>query len=538
MSGTRSGDRSNGKRSAGPSGRVGERAFRRQAQRTVHRDERQRVRRRMAATRRPVRAPLRQHLARVPRIAWICAAIACVNAICWSVVSPPFEVPDEPEHVAYVKQLAETGSLPIHTDAFSTEENVALQDTHLQEAAEHPQFKTIASRAQNKTLQSELKLAAAEHGGAGSPGAGVAASQPPLYYALEAIPYTLAGGTLLDRIAAMRLFSAFLGGLTALFVYLFLREALPEAPWAATTGGLAVALAPLLGFMSGAVNPDAMLFAVSAGLFYLLARGFKRGFTRKLAVALGALTAVGFMTKLNFVGIAPGVLIGIVVLALREPRVERRNALLSMLISLCVAFSPVVLYVIVQAASGHTTLISSALDGVHGSVSGRLSYIWQLYLPRLPGMRDYFAGLFTTRQLWFNAYVGQLGWLDTPFPGWVETLALIPAALILGLCVRALVVDRSALRSRLFEIVVYAVMAVGLMILIGASGYLQLPRADAEFAQARYLLPLIPLLGLVLALAARGAGRRWGPAVGAAIVLLFLAHDLFSQLQVIARYYG
>jgi hypothetical protein len=41
-----------------------------------------------------------------------------------------------------------------------------------------------------------------------------------------------------------------------------------------------------------------------------------------------------------------------------------------------------------------------------------------------------------------------------------------------------------------------------------------------------------------VALAARGAGRRWGPAVGAAIIILMLAHDLFSQLQVIARYYG
>ena len=58
--------------------------------------------------------------------------------------------------------------------------------------------------------------------------AGVATSEPPLYYALETVPYTLAGGgTVLDRLALMRLLSALMGGLTALFVYLFLREALP-----------------------------------------------------------------------------------------------------------------------------------------------------------------------------------------------------------------------------------------------------------------------------------------------------------------------
>jgi len=76
------------------------------------------------------------------------------------------------------------------------------------------------------------------------------------------------------------------------------------------------------------------------------------------------------------------------------------------------------------------------------------------------------------------------------------------------------------------------------MALVGADSYLDFPQIAAEYGQARYLLPMLPLLGAVLALAARGAGRRWGPVVGALIVSLFLAHELFSQLQVIARYYG
>ncbi len=66
----------------------------------------------------------------------------------------------------------------------------------------------------------------------------------------------------------MRLLSALMAGLTAFFAYLFVREALPGAPWAWAVGGLGVALAPLLGFMSGVVNPDAMLVAVSAATFY------------------------------------------------------------------------------------------------------------------------------------------------------------------------------------------------------------------------------------------------------------------------------
>jgi hypothetical protein len=38
-------------------------------------------------------------------------------------------------------------------------------------------------------------------------------------------------------------------------------------------------------------------------------------------------------------------------------------------------------------------------------------------------------------------------------------------------------------------------------------------------------------------LSARGAGRRWGPAAGTLIVVLLLAHNIFSQLQVISRFY-
>jgi len=38
--------------------------------------------------------------------------------------------------------------------------------------------------------------------------------------------------------------------------------------------------------------------------------------------------------------------------------------------------------------------------------------------------------------------------------------------------------------------------------------------------------------------AVRGAGRRWMAVTGAAMVVLFLGHDIVSQLQVVARYYG
>jgi 4-amino-4-deoxy-L-arabinose transferase-like glycosyltransferase len=481
-------------------------------------------------------------LRRVPRAAWICTLIACLNAVCWGFVTPPFQVPDEPAHFAYVQQIAETGTLPStgNPDTPSEEEAVALRDLHQLNVRWHPENHAVASPAEQQRLQEDL---AASLGRTGGGGAGVATSQPPLYYALQTIPYGLgSGGTVLDRLELMRLLSALMAGLAALFSYLFVREAVPGVAWAWTVGGLSVALAPLLGFMGGALNPDAMLYAVAAAIFYMLARAFRRGLSARLAIAIGIVMAIGLLTKLNFIGLVPGVVVGLVVLAYREARASGRSAYRPLALAITIAASPVCLYILINLFSNHPGLgvVSSAihLTSGHGSVLDEISYIWQFYLPRLPGMSNDFPGIFPPRQIWFDRSVGLYGWNDTTFPVWLQNIALIPAALIAALGIRALVTVRAPLRRRLVELSVYALMGLGLLLLVGADSYINFPSQVGKYAEPRYLLPLLPLLGAALALSARGAGRRWGPVAGVLIVVLVLAHDVFSQLQVIARYYG
>jgi 4-amino-4-deoxy-L-arabinose transferase-like glycosyltransferase len=474
----------------------------------------------------------------VPRAALICALVACLNAGCWSILSPPFQVPDEEAHFAYVKQLAETGRLPSSgSQQLSTEEMIALEALHHWSVHERPQNRTIATRSEQESLERTLATTPHERG---SPAAGFAASEPPLYYAIEAIPYRLAGGTVLDRLALMRLISAMFAGLTAMFTFLFVREAVPAASWAWTVGGLSVAALPLLGFMSGAVNPDSLLFAVSAAVFYCLARAFRRGLSTGRAAAIGAATAIGLLSKLNFVGLLPGILLGLTVLSARAARRSRRSALRMLVIGLATGLSPVIVYAGINALSNEPLfgIISAAVGGSQHALLPELDYIWQMYLPRLPGTGNYFPGLSTTRQIWFDGYVGRLGWLDTTFPSWVYNVALIPACAIALLCGRSLLRGRAMLRSRAAELSVYATMTGGLLVLVGADSYQLFPGANAEFGQTRYMLPLLPLLGAALALAARGAGRRWGPTVGALTIVLFLGQDIFSALLVTARYYG
>jgi hypothetical protein len=521
-----------------PTPAVGSRSFKRQADATA----RLRARRRPARARLPSSAPnLGTMLRRMPAAAWACAIVACLNAACWSIVTPPFQVPDEPDHVAYVQALAETGRPPVTSARaeFSNEEIYALNDLHQGFVRFKPQFPTIASAAEQRKLQHDLD---SPYPRGESVNAGVAADEPPLYYALETIPYGIgSGGDLLDRVQLMRLLSAAMAGLAALFSFLFVRELLPGAPRVWIVGGLGVALLPLLGFIAGGVNPESMLVAVSAATFYLLARAFRRGFTPRLALAIGLVTATGLLTKLNFVGLAPGVLLGLLLLSTRAAKTSRRSALIAPAIALSIASMPVLLYVLLSGSGGAAALgqISGAARGARGSALHEIEYVWQFYMPRLPGMKSYFPGILTTRQLWFNGFVGLYGWVDTVFPGWVYDLALVPATVIAALCARALVASRVELRRHLAELVVYGAVTLGLMILVGADSYgSETSGGGGPYWQPRYFLPLVPLLAFVLALAARGAGRRWGRPAGVLIVVMFLAYDVFSQLQVVARYYG
>jgi 4-amino-4-deoxy-L-arabinose transferase-like glycosyltransferase len=484
-------------------------------------------------------------LSGVPSAAWICALVAFLSAASWAFITPAFQVPDEQAHFAYVEELARTHRLPSSSsEEYASDEVEALLDLEVGQVSLWPQRHTIATKAEQAKLEADLaRQVKSSKPGVGD--AGVAASQPPLYYIVEAIPYEVGvSGGVLVQLTLMRLLSAVFAAISTLFVFLFLREALPSSPRSWTVGSLSVALFPMLGFISGAVNPDAMLGAVSAAIFYCLARAFLRGLTPRLAIVIGVLTAVGFLTKLNFIGLAPGIVLGLVLLARRSSRtLGTRTAMRALGGALVIAASPVVVYALVNQLSHHHTLgivsgEAPVTTASGHSIFGEISYIWQLYLPRLPGMHVDFADISPLRNLWFNGLVGEYGFEDTYLPRWADNIGIVAAIALVALCVRELVNRWPAMRRRATELVVYLAIALGLLVLIGAASYATYPAEAAAFPEPRYLLPLLPLFGAVIALATRGAGRRWGPAVGALIVVLFLGHDIFSQLQEIARYYG
>jgi len=483
-------------------------------------------------------------IGRLPRAGLACAFIAFLNAFVWSLVTPYYHVPDEITHVAYTQYLAQTGKLPrpVSGTVYSAEQQQNMDGLGFFSVIGQPRNRPIWSSLQDRSIQSALENHPSRVSQGGS---STAANNPPLYYALETIPYWASpSAELPDRLYLMRVLSAVMAGATVLLTFLFLAELLPGTPWAWTVGALAVAFQPLFGFMTGGVNNDNGVILAAAAVFYLLARAFRHGLTERRALAIGAAVGLGLLMKANLVSFVPGVLAALGVLVWRAAPDRRARAVRAALLAVAVGVAPVLVYAGLNATvwdrplwAGGTTQVTTGTTSGAGSFREQLSYAWQLYLPRLPFMYDQFGG-FPLWQLWFRGFIGRFGWLDYGFPLWVYRLALWFVVPILLLSVAGLVRARHALRRRLPELTSYALAMLGLLALVAAAGYGARRSGAPPFEQARYLLPLLPLYGALVALAARGAGRRWGPAVGGVLVVLAMTHGLFAQLLTISRFYG
>jgi len=475
-----------------------------------------------------------------------CGAVALLAAAGWALTTPAFHVPDEPQHVAYAQYLVETGKAPRSVAVervFSPEEGVVFGSVAFNAVVGNPLGRPPWTQARDDQIDTIL---ARDPGRVSEGGLTNTTNNPPLYYALQFVPLKIASaGDFLDRLLAMRLFSALLAGLTAAFAFLFLREVLPGSPWAWAAGALALAVQPLLGFLSGGVNNDAGLFAAGAAVLWLVARAFRRGLDRGTAIGLGAALGLGLIVKATLVGLVPGLVIALAVLVLRAPPDRRRRILGLGVLAAAVAAIPVLVYVTLNLTVWDRPLWNSGVPGTSTATTGGRSphlteffgYVWQFYLPRLPFMDEQQAGI-PLFNVWFKGLIGRYGWLDTGFPGWAYDVALIVFAGAGVLAARALWVARRALVARWAELLAYAAIVAGFLVVVAWAGYTSRLGNGLVFEQTRYLAPLALLYAGLLALASRGAGRRLGAPVGATLVVLACGHAVLSILLVAGRYYA
>ena len=479
------------------------------------------------------------------RLQIACALVVFLNACVWALVTPSFHVPDEPQHVAYLQYLAETGKLPtpIQGAEFSQEEGTAFDGVGFNAVVGNPDARPPRTRSGDEALEALLKTDPDRR----SDGAfGTTTNNPPLYYLVETIPYELTSGAdFWTRLLAMRLTSALLIGFTALFVFAFLRELLPGRRLAWVAGALAAGLTPLVGFIGGGVNNDAGLALAGAATLYGPVAGVPARPRPARRRPRRALLRAGRGDEGHAARLRPRARPRGRAAARRQWGDRRRDALAGLGGAAVAIAVPVALYLVAIATfwdrplwTGGVAIAGTGQPGAFFTFRELLSYVWLFYFPRVPG-QIYDPGSYGLWDVWFKGWIGRFGWLDYGFAPWVYSLAGWVWVGMLLLMAVGLWRHRTAVRARWGELLTYVALAVGTLLVINIQGYrYRIDTGGLIFEQARYLFPLLGLYAAIVAVAVSAVGKRAAPAVAAVFVALTLAHGLGALAITVARYYG
>ena len=166
------------------------------------------------------------------------------------------------------------------------------------------------------------------------------------------------------------------------------------------------------------------------------------------------------------------------------------------------------------------------------------SYLWQYYLPRPPFLTDYPTppGGFPLLQVWITQGWAAFGWLEVKFEPWVYRVLAVLTMSVFGAGFVALVRARRRLDWRVVAFL--AATCLALFAGLHWTDYHKLENGEPAFMQARYLFPVISIMGLALAGAVSLVPVRFrGALAGAAIAGLLVFH-VFALGLTLERFYA
>ena len=477
--------------------------------------------------------------------AWL-FAIAAVNALCWALITPAFQGPDEVDHFAYVQSLAERGEGPSHEAGsplarWSSAETLALEGTDFFTDHQVGNSRAPWLRSQQRAYERE---AAAERPSA-SDGGGYTTSavHGPIYYLALAPAYLLErGGSIFSQLTLMRFTSALLGALVAAFTFLLARELAPGRPWLGVIAALLVAYQPMYSFISGVVNNDVGVNAAAAALELLLMRMLRRGVTIRWGLLTGlVLIALPIVkgTGLSLYPVAALVFVGALW------RHHSRRALLGWaalaLGALAMGELSAHALDLVQpsAASTGASVISnnaSATGEALHHIPDYLAYLWEALLPRLPFMTPHFPSGHPYFVIFVERGWGAFGWYDVLFPRWVYVLIFALMIVCFPLAAWAARREWRWLRAHWMEALALVLMPVAVVAGFEAAYYTPGMRpAIAEFG--RYAFPAIGPVALLFVGALHAFGRDRVLYLGTAAAVAMMALCYASQLLTLTSFY-
>ncbi len=425
---------------------------------------------------------MREHTAERLILIAILAAYGLL-AVLYAVETPAWQVPDEPAHYNYVRQVAAGGCCPV----------LEAGDWDMDYLA-----RLTASGFDPQILDDLPTVQYEDH-------------QPPLYYLLAAPVYAVSGGGLL----ALRLFSALLGAGVVLCIYGAARAA-SGGPATVALGAAAFAafLPQHVAMMAGVNNDSLAELIIGIGLLltlWLLTPDVPRRF-RPGPVALGVVMGLGLLTKASTLLLGPVMVLAI---ALRWWQgADRRPH------DLIRAWALFLLPALLLGALWWGRNISVyGWPDVMGLARHDAVVVGQPRTADWIAREGFGAWLSDGVRITFQSFWGQFGWMGVPMPGWVYAALLAFTAVsyvgLIPLAVRARRDGHLAPARR----DVLLVMAA--LYLLGIAQFIYYNMAFVQF-QGRYLYPALAAYALAYTagwhgwaglLAARTGWRpvRWLP---------------------------
>src|SRR3954451_2486327 len=271
--------------------------------------------------------------------------------------------------------------------------------------------------------------------------------------------------------------------------------------------------------MGSIVNADIALTAIWSAFTWLALRLLKRGPAVATLLPLAVVVALSIVTHGRGLPLAAPAAVAVVLAFVRHRRLQAKTVL--------AAAGAVALVVAALAYAFHATDNSggSAYGGEARFVAGGFTlrgffnYVWQFYLPHLPGMNPKIGPDYGFRQVFIYSFFGAFGSLEIGFPNWVYDV--LHAAELLGLValLAALWVRRRAVLRSWDALVVMAAMVASLLFVLPCVAYRDmLGQPGDPVLVGRYVLPLVSLWALGITTVAATLPRRWGLGLAAAVL--------------------
>lgn len=456
----------------------------------------------------------------MPPALLVLLVVAFVHGTAWAVVTAPWNGPDEVAHFAYAEHLARTGHAPQRgagTGSQSTAQNVALFQLNLfpirLQPGGRPNYSSVP-----RVKDTLATLPAKDYKDGSGPSS--TANYPPLYYAYEAVAYTVSPfRSELGRLFAMRMATVLLFVATVWLAWLIAAELLAVA-WAPALAAGLVALQPKAGFEAGIVNPDMMLVVLSTGALLAALRLVTRGFTAGRTVALALTTVAAVLTHPRGYFLPPFAVIAVLLSLWRSRLLKPRPLAIAAGLTVAVGISVGLAMLWTRGHTGGPGDTGGSGNPV-GTVDPRqfVSYLWQFYLPKLSFMSPKVGpSFYGYRQVYIESFFGSFASLSVDYRAQFYDLLQVVAAIgVVGLYTTAILRPRAVL-AKWPAVVVSAVFFVGLMLLLHIVSYSSLRISNDPVLTGRYLLPAIALYGAAAAWVASSLPRRWGLVVAGALI--------------------